>query len=71
MRAIQRELQSLFKENLEGIKIDPKEDNIYILNASIEGPAGTPYEKGFFKIRLIFSPSYPSTPPKCIAYSNI
>ena len=65
VKAIQRELQGLFKENLEGIKIDPKEDNIMILNATIEGPASTPYEKGLFKVRLVFTSNYPYTPPKC------
>lgn len=64
-KAIQRELQSLFKEQLDGIKIDTVDDNIYVIYATIEGPRETPYEKGLFKVKIVFGPSYPNSPPKC------
>eukprot|EP00039_Didymoeca_costata_P033659 m.43477 g.43477 ORF g.43477 m.43477 type:complete len:163 (-) comp9978_c0_seq1:186-674(-) len=34
-------------------------------NAVIPGKAGTPWENGFYKLKLYFSEDYPILPPKC------
>lgn len=49
----------------EGIKVGFNEDNITEeISAEIEGPTGTPYEGGLFRVKLLLGGEYPSVPPK-------
>ncbi len=57
-----RELAKLKEENIEGVNIIPTE-NILIWEADIEGPVGTPFEEGIFRLSLKFSNDYPLVPP--------
>ena len=47
-----------------GIHVKFNEDNIYNAQAMILGPAGTPYEKGFYFFDINFPSDYPMNPPK-------
>lgn len=40
------------------------EDNLFVWEALLSGPPGTPYEFGVFKARLEFPLDYPMHPPK-------
>ena len=40
------------------------EDNIADVQADIEGPQGTPYEGGVFRMKLAIGPDFPNAPPK-------
>lgn len=48
----------------EGITVQFSEQNVCEVLADIDGPVGTPYEHGVFRIRLSLSPDYPHSPPK-------
>ncbi len=67
-KRLSKELQKLVsegpREKLEGITVYIIEDNIYEWEAAMEGPSETPYEKGIFILRLLFTPEYPFKPPK-------
>ena len=63
----------LLKEYRElcGAKRDPQievglvdEADIYLWEARLRGPAGTPYEQGVFELQLKCPPTYPLAPPK-------
>ena len=38
--------------------------DIFDLQADICGPSETPYEKGIFRVKLVLTNEFPSTPPK-------
>ena len=42
-----------------------EEDKLFIWEALVGGPPGTPYEFGVFRARLEFPMDYPMHPPKC------
>ncbi|KAI5117728.1 hypothetical protein M0805_006213 [Coniferiporia weirii] len=65
LRRLMRELMQLRNEPPEGIRVVTPEDNMLDVTGIIEGPAGTPYEGGFFKVKFNFTEEFPSAPPKC------
>jgi ubiquitin-conjugating enzyme E2 S len=64
IKQITRELGELTKNPLEGIRVIFNEDDITSIQADIDGPPGTPYHGGSFRIRLVLGKNFPSTPPK-------
>lgn len=40
------------------------EDNVTDIVAEYSGPAGTPYEGGLFKMKLVLTQDFPNSPPK-------
>lgn len=64
LREIIQETQDLLSKPPEGIKLIPNEDDVTDVQALIEGPDGTPYEGGVFKIKLVCGPEFPVSPPK-------
>lgn len=40
------------------------EDNIADIQAEYDGPSGTPYEGGLFKMKLVIGSDFPGAPPK-------
>ncbi|KAN0066165.1 hypothetical protein ACQY0O_000259 [Thecaphora frezii] len=63
-KRITKELAELNSEPLQGIAIEPKEDNIYKWTAKIEGPADSPYAGGTFLVDVDFPIEYPFKGPK-------
>jgi len=63
-RQIYKELQQLVTDPPEGIKVIINEEDISDIQAIIEGPAGTPYANGLFRIKLVLGKEFPSVPPK-------
>uniref|UniRef100_A0A7S1SKZ5 E2 ubiquitin-conjugating enzyme n=1 Tax=Tetraselmis chuii TaxID=63592 RepID=A0A7S1SKZ5_9CHLO len=59
-----KELRDLDKKPCEGIKVLINEENIADVQAELEGPAGTPYEGGLFRMRLILGSDFPNAAPK-------
>ena len=53
-----------FKHDLFHFRVKPTEENLYVWNATIDGPEGTPYERGVFRFRVEFPANYPFVPPK-------
>ncbi|XP_043937475.1 ubiquitin-conjugating enzyme E2 S [Protopterus annectens] len=64
LRLVYRELTTLTSEPPEGIKLYPNEEDITDIQATIEGPDGTPYAGGIFKMKLILGKDFPAAPPK-------
>jgi len=46
------------------LQIIINEENFTDVQAEYEGPTGTPYEDGIFKMKLLLGPEFPSAPPK-------
>jgi len=63
-RQICKELQQLISEPPEGIKVILNEEDISDIQAIIDGPAGTPYANGHFRVKLVLGREFPSVPPK-------
>lgn len=48
----------------EGIKVFLNEDDVTDIQAIIEGPGGTPFEGGQFKMKLVLGKDFPTAPPQ-------
>lgn len=64
IKQLARELKNLDETPPEGIKVGVNDDDFSTIYADIEGPAGTPYENGVFRMKLILSRDFPNSPPK-------
>ena len=74
-RRIVREFQSMKNSEVElltqGIQVIPNLDGTRFFYAIIMGPVGTPYEGGFFRLKLELMTSYPFRGPKIKFASQI
>ena len=61
---ITRETQMLAKDPPPGISAGPRPENYRYFDVMIEGPQGTPFEGGSFKLELFLPEEYPLKPPK-------
>ncbi|KAK6944512.1 Ubiquitin-conjugating enzyme E2, partial [Dillenia turbinata] len=64
IKQLAKELKNLDDTPPEGIKVGINDDDFSTIYADIEGPAGTPYENGVFRMKLILSCEFPQSPPK-------
>ncbi|KAJ8037886.1 Ubiquitin-conjugating enzyme E2 S [Holothuria leucospilota] len=64
LRQVAKEVAELAKDPLEGVKVYPNDEDITDIQATVEGPAGTPYAGGYFKVRLVLGKDFPRAPPK-------
>ncbi|XP_067673393.1 uncharacterized protein [Haliotis asinina] len=64
MKRIYKEWQDCVEHPIEGISFRPFADYVFKWDATIEGPAGTPYEGGSFMLDVGFPMDYPFKPPK-------
>ena len=64
IKVVARQVQSLAQEKMEGINLLINEDDMTDIQAVIDGPPGTPYHGGQFKVKLALSKDYPASPPK-------
>ncbi|KAJ1807471.1 ubiquitin-conjugating enzyme E2 S, partial [Coemansia sp. RSA 2599] len=71
LRRLVGELGKLQESPPEGISVTINEDQITEINAVIQGPEDTPYDKGQFHVRLTIDESFPNTPPKGIFITKI
>ncbi|KAF8824535.1 hypothetical protein HHX47_DHR8000380 [Lentinula edodes] len=71
LRRLMRELSELKKSPPEGIRVQTSEDNILDVIGIIEGPEGTPYAGGYFKVKFRFTEEFPAAPPKCTFATKI
>ncbi|OAY77035.1 Ubiquitin-conjugating enzyme E2 22 [Ananas comosus] len=64
IKQLAKELKNLDETPPEGIKVVVNGDDFSTIYADIEGPAGTPYENGIFRMKLLLSRDFPQSPPK-------
>ncbi|KAF7286370.1 ubiquitin-conjugating enzyme E2 S [Rhynchophorus ferrugineus] len=71
IRGVAREMQELVNNPPEGIKVQINEEDVTDIQAFIEGPSGTPYNGGIFKIKLNLGKGFPTEPPKAYFLTKI
>eukprot|EP00262_Sarcandra_glabra_P013594 TRINITY_DN3801_c0_g1_i1.p1 TRINITY_DN3801_c0_g1~~TRINITY_DN3801_c0_g1_i1.p1 ORF type:complete len:266 (+),score=67.64 TRINITY_DN3801_c0_g1_i1:347-1144(+) len=64
IKQLAKELKNLDETPPEGIKVNVNDDDFSTIFADIEGPAGTPYENGIFRMKLLLSHDFPQSPPR-------
>jgi len=64
IRQVSKELSHLTLNPLEGIRVCINEEDVSDIQAIIDGPAGTPYFGGSFRVKLVLSKDFPLSPPK-------
>ncbi|XP_077240142.1 ubiquitin-conjugating enzyme E2 22-like [Tasmannia lanceolata] len=64
IKQLAKELKNLDETPPEGIKVTINDDDFSTIFADIEGPAGTPYENGIFRMKLLLSHDFPRSPPR-------
>ncbi|WOL13462.1 ubiquitin-conjugating enzyme E2 22 [Canna indica] len=64
IKQLAKELKNLDETPPDGIKVVVNDDDFSTIYADIEGPAGTPYENGVFRMKLLLSHDFPQSPPK-------
>ncbi|KAI0032008.1 ubiquitin-conjugating enzyme/RWD-like protein [Vararia minispora EC-137] len=65
MRRLMRELNELRTNPPEGIRVTTDENNMLDVTGIIQGPEGTPYAGGYFRVKFKFTDEFPAAPPKC------
>ncbi|CAI5987164.1 unnamed protein product [Closterium sp. NIES-64] len=63
-REVARELKALQQSALDGIRVTVHDDSIATVHAEIDGPEGTPYEGGVFRMKLLLGRDFPNAAPK-------
>ncbi|PCH42941.1 hypothetical protein WOLCODRAFT_138121 [Wolfiporia cocos MD-104 SS10] len=71
MRRLMRELSELQTNPPEGIRVVTSEDNLLDVTGIIEGPEGTPYAGGYFRVKFAFTEEFPAAPPRCRMLTKI
>ncbi|KAL4444946.1 hypothetical protein ABPG77_003996 [Micractinium sp. CCAP 211/92] len=64
LQKLARDLKDLQANAIDGVKVLLNDDNLADIQAEYEGPAGTPFEGGLFRMRLAIGPEFPNAPPK-------
>lgn len=64
IKELARDLKSLDENPPEDIRVLVNDDNLSTIFADIDGPPGTPYEGGIFRMKLVLCQNFPHTPPK-------
>ncbi|KAF4657405.1 ubiquitin-conjugating enzyme E2 N [Perkinsus chesapeaki] len=69
-KRIEKETQKLRDDPPPGLYAVPDPDNSRYFHIWLEGPEGTPYENGYYKLEMFLPEGYPMEPPK-IYHPNI
>jgi ubiquitin-conjugating enzyme E2 N len=59
-----KEIDRLNKNSPPGMSIVVDKDNIRYIKIALNGPDGSPYQGGVFKLEMYLGESYPMQPPK-------
>ncbi|KAI8063856.1 ubiquitin-conjugating enzyme/RWD-like protein [Gongronella butleri] len=63
VKRVAKEVQTLAQKPMEDIRVVPNDHDLRDIQAWIRGPVDTPYENGYFKIRLLLTDDFPGKPP--------
>lgn len=70
-KQLAKELHQLTTDGIDGVCISFNDDNLGDISIQMNGPDGTPFEGGCFKLKMTITPDYPNVPPKCVFLSKI
>ncbi|KAL6777427.1 UBC20 [Auxenochlorella protothecoides x Auxenochlorella symbiontica] len=59
-----KEYRDLQANPIDGVKVFLNEDDVSDIQAEYVGPAGTPFEGGTFRMKLVFPQDFPTAAPK-------
>ncbi|GMF57495.1 unnamed protein product [Phytophthora fragariaefolia] len=69
---VAREIRKLVLQPLDGIRYLPQdEEQLSEIHAEVRGPEGTPYEGGYFTVKLTLTESFPEQPPRGVFLTKI
>ncbi|KAE8901678.1 hypothetical protein PF005_g4761 [Phytophthora fragariae] len=69
---VARELRKLVMQPLDGIRYLPQdEEQLSEIHVEIRGPEDTPYEGGYFTVKLTLTESFPEQPPRGVFLTKI
>lgn len=71
IRRVAKEMSELAAQPPEGIRVIINDDDLTDIQAVIEGPAGTPYADGNFKVKVALGKDFPQGPPKAFFLTKI
>ncbi|KAI0946844.1 Ubiquitin-conjugating enzyme E2 35 [Taiwanofungus camphoratus] len=63
-KRIIKETERLVADPAPGISAAPHEDNLRYFDVTIQGPDGSPFQNGVFRLELFLPEEYPMSPPK-------
>jgi ubiquitin-conjugating enzyme E2 S len=64
LRQVLKELKELSEKPPEGVKVLINEERVADVQGEIEGPVGTPFEGGIFRMKLVLPADFPASPPR-------
>lgn len=64
LRGVMKEMTDLIKNPPEGVKVHLNDQDVTDIQATINGPAGTPYVGGIFRVKIALGKDFPSGPPR-------
>uniref|UniRef100_A0A2K5S5K2 UBC core domain-containing protein n=1 Tax=Cebus imitator TaxID=2715852 RepID=A0A2K5S5K2_CEBIM len=68
---VYKEVTTLTADPPDGIKVFPNEEDLTDLQVTIEGPEGTPYARGLFRMKLLLGKGFPASPRKAYFLTTI
>lgn len=71
IRQVIKEMHEIATNAPEGIKVQLNDADVTDIQAVLQGPAGTPYAGGAFRVKLALGRDFPATPPKAYFLTKI
>ncbi|KII89005.1 hypothetical protein PLICRDRAFT_40645 [Plicaturopsis crispa FD-325 SS-3] len=63
LRRISKELRDINSNPIEGVSVNPKEDNLFEWDCTVKGAAESPYKDGTFRFTIVLPENYPFKAP--------
>lgn len=63
LRRIQKELRDIAAKPVDGINVEPENDNLFVWNCTMKGGNDSPYKGGTFRFKLELPPTFPFKAP--------
>jgi len=71
IRQVMKEMNEISSNSPEGIKVQINDVDVTDIQALIQGPEGTPYAGGVFRVKLVLARDFPHSPPKAFFMTRI
>ncbi|KAJ6647746.1 Ubiquitin-conjugating enzyme E2 S [Pseudolycoriella hygida] len=71
IRQVVKEMHEISLNSPEGIEVQINDADVTDIHALIQGPEGTPYAGGVFRVKLQLGKDFPASPPKAFFKTRI